>query len=164
MHAPLSSEHVLGRPAGREGQRKTLNLCLWTAGCKTRTASVLVRHQACGVLRPCLCAPPSAPPCLQVSPDGSQFATVSPDGRVRVFWFATGKLRRTYDESMEVRSVRLLKSDESVVVTSMVVKEMNNSSRIHVQLCVEYVRLFRSVGTPLCWLPIAREPNAVAQQ
>ncbi|CAI5477995.1 unnamed protein product [Closterium sp. Yama58-4] len=40
-------------------------------------------------------------PSLEISPDGSQFATVSPDRRIRVFWFATGKLRRTYDESLE---------------------------------------------------------------
>ncbi|CAI5520439.1 unnamed protein product, partial [Closterium sp. Naga37s-1] len=40
-------------------------------------------------------------PSLEIAPDGSQFATVSPDRRIRVFWFATGKLRRTYDESLE---------------------------------------------------------------
>jgi WD40 repeat protein len=40
---------------------------------------------------------------VQVSPDGKQFVTTSPDRRIRVFWFATGKLRRTYDESLEVR-------------------------------------------------------------
>eukprot|EP00898_Chlorokybus_atmophyticus_P009121 jgi/Chlat1/920/Chrsp108S01359 len=39
---------------------------------------------------------------LEVSADGRQFATVSPDRRVRVFIFGTGKLRRTYDESLEV--------------------------------------------------------------
>ncbi|KAG0602485.1 hypothetical protein M758_10G017100 [Ceratodon purpureus] len=39
---------------------------------------------------------------LEVSPDGKQFVTTSPDRRIRVFWFATGKLRRTYDESLEV--------------------------------------------------------------
>ncbi|GBG87427.1 hypothetical protein CBR_g45485 [Chara braunii] len=38
---------------------------------------------------------------LEVSPDGRQFVIMSPDRRVRVFWFATGKLRRTYDESLE---------------------------------------------------------------
>ncbi|CAI5996884.1 unnamed protein product [Closterium sp. NIES-64] len=38
---------------------------------------------------------------IRIAPDGSQFATVSPDRRIRVFWFATGKLRRTYDESLE---------------------------------------------------------------
>jgi len=37
-----------------------------------------------------------------VSPDGKQFVTTSPDRRIRVFWFVTGKLRRTYDESLEV--------------------------------------------------------------
>ena len=40
--------------------------------------------------------------CGQVSTDGKQFVTTSPDRRIRVFWFATGKLRRTYDESLEV--------------------------------------------------------------
>ena len=40
---------------------------------------------------------------LQVSPDGKQFVTTSPDRRIRVFWFETGKLRRTYDESLEVK-------------------------------------------------------------
>ncbi|GLJ43882.1 hypothetical protein SUGI_0914730 [Cryptomeria japonica] len=39
---------------------------------------------------------------LEVSSDGKQFVTTSPDRRVRVFWFLSGKLRRTYDESLEV--------------------------------------------------------------
>lgn len=39
---------------------------------------------------------------LQVSPDAKQFSITSPDRRIRVFWFATGKLRRVYDESLEV--------------------------------------------------------------
>ncbi|KAJ7562782.1 hypothetical protein O6H91_03G084400 [Diphasiastrum complanatum] len=39
---------------------------------------------------------------LEVSADGKQFVTLSPDRRIRVFWFETGKLRRTYDESLEV--------------------------------------------------------------
>ncbi|KAJ6798467.1 putative peptidyl-prolyl cis-trans isomerase CYP71 [Iris pallida] len=39
---------------------------------------------------------------LEVSLDGSQFAITSPDRRIRVFWFKTGKLRRIYDESLEV--------------------------------------------------------------
>jgi peptidylprolyl isomerase domain and WD repeat-containing protein 1 len=39
---------------------------------------------------------------MQISTDGKQFVTMSPDRRIRVFWFATGRLRRTYDESLEV--------------------------------------------------------------
>ncbi|XXG77109.1 hypothetical protein AAC387_Pa08g1334 [Persea americana] len=39
---------------------------------------------------------------IEVSPDGKQFAITSPDRRIRVFWFKTGKLRRVYDESLEV--------------------------------------------------------------
>ncbi|XP_039118155.1 peptidyl-prolyl cis-trans isomerase CYP71 [Dioscorea cayenensis subsp. rotundata] len=39
---------------------------------------------------------------IEVSPDGNQFAITSPDRRIRVFWFKTGKLRRVYDESLEV--------------------------------------------------------------
>ncbi|XP_078447411.1 cyclophilin71 [Wolffia australiana] len=39
---------------------------------------------------------------IEVSPDGSQFVTTSPDRRIRVFWYRTGKLRRVYDESLEV--------------------------------------------------------------
>lgn len=39
---------------------------------------------------------------IEVSPDGRQFAITSPDRRIRVFWFKTGKLRRVYDESVEV--------------------------------------------------------------
>lgn len=39
---------------------------------------------------------------LQVSPDGKQFSVTSPDRRIRVFWYRTGKLRRVYDESLEV--------------------------------------------------------------
>ena len=38
---------------------------------------------------------------LEVSPDGSQFATFSRDRRVRVFRFATGKLRCVIDESLD---------------------------------------------------------------
>ncbi|KAL3152082.1 Peptidylprolyl isomerase, variant 2 [Trebouxia sp. C0010 RCD-2024] len=37
---------------------------------------------------------------LEMSKDGSQFATFSTDRRVRVFKFQSGKLRRTYDESL----------------------------------------------------------------
>ncbi|TGO15892.1 hypothetical protein BTUL_0034g00140 [Botrytis tulipae] len=45
----------------------------------------------------------STPTSLTVSPTGSQFATVSfPDRKVRVFDFPTGKLYRTYDESLQV--------------------------------------------------------------
>lgn len=40
-----------------------------------------------------------------MSPDGKQFSITSPDRRIRVFWFRTGKLRRVYDESLEVKSV-----------------------------------------------------------
>ncbi|KAF7150825.1 hypothetical protein RHSIM_Rhsim02G0084400 [Rhododendron simsii] len=39
---------------------------------------------------------------LEVSPDGKQFSITSPDRRIRVFGFRTGKLRRVYDESLEV--------------------------------------------------------------
>ncbi|KAA8544222.1 hypothetical protein F0562_022234 [Nyssa sinensis] len=39
---------------------------------------------------------------IEVSPDGKQFLITSPDRRIRVFWFRTGKLRRVYDESLEV--------------------------------------------------------------
>ncbi|CAN9217852.1 unnamed protein product [Alternaria alternata] len=42
------------------------------------------------------------PSSLTISPSGKQFATFSfPDRKVRVFDFATGKLYRTYDESVE---------------------------------------------------------------
>lgn len=37
-----------------------------------------------------------------MSPDGKQFSVTSPDRRIRVFWYRTGKLRRVYDESLEV--------------------------------------------------------------
>ncbi|VFQ82800.1 unnamed protein product [Cuscuta campestris] len=39
---------------------------------------------------------------IEVSSDGKQFSITSPDRRIRVFWFKTGKLRRVYDESLEV--------------------------------------------------------------
>ncbi|KAL2608859.1 hypothetical protein R1flu_027432 [Riccia fluitans] len=39
---------------------------------------------------------------LEISADGKQFVTTSPDRRIRILWFLTGKLRRTYDESLEV--------------------------------------------------------------
>ncbi|KAH9860321.1 hypothetical protein J1614_011651 [Plenodomus biglobosus] len=42
------------------------------------------------------------PTSLTISPTGTQFATYSfPDRKIRVFDFATGKLYRTYDESIE---------------------------------------------------------------
>ncbi|KAF4124012.1 peptidylprolyl isomerase domain and WD repeat-containing protein 1 [Geosmithia morbida] len=42
------------------------------------------------------------PSCLTVSPDGRQLATLSmPDRKVRLFDFATAKLHRTYDESLQ---------------------------------------------------------------
>ncbi|KAI9796305.1 MAG: hypothetical protein M1833_006390 [Piccolia ochrophora] len=44
----------------------------------------------------------SVPSSLSLSPTGSHFATFSfPDRKVRVFDFASGKLYRTYDESLE---------------------------------------------------------------
>lgn len=45
----------------------------------------------------------SVPTSLTMSPSGHQFVTLSmPDRKIRVFEFATGKLHRTYDESMQV--------------------------------------------------------------
>lgn len=45
----------------------------------------------------------STPASLTISPNGSQFATFSfPDRKVRVFDFPTGKLYRTYDESLQI--------------------------------------------------------------
>ena len=45
----------------------------------------------------------STPICITMSPTGRQFATLSlPDRKIRVFDFATGKLFRTYDESLRV--------------------------------------------------------------
>lgn len=44
----------------------------------------------------------SVPSAITISPTGTQFATFSfPDRKVRVFDFATGKLYRTYDESIQ---------------------------------------------------------------
>lgn len=43
----------------------------------------------------------SVPTSLTISPSGNQFATFSvPDRKIRLFEFATGKLSRTYDESL----------------------------------------------------------------
>jgi peptidylprolyl isomerase domain and WD repeat-containing protein 1 len=43
----------------------------------------------------------SVPTCISISPSGHQFATFSfPDRRVRIFDFASGKLHRSYDESL----------------------------------------------------------------
>ncbi|KAF1815974.1 hypothetical protein P152DRAFT_471335 [Eremomyces bilateralis CBS 781.70] len=43
----------------------------------------------------------SVPTCLSISPNGTQFATYSfPDRKVRVFDFKSGKLYRSYDESI----------------------------------------------------------------
>jgi peptidylprolyl isomerase domain and WD repeat-containing protein 1 len=45
----------------------------------------------------------TAPCCITVSPTGKQWTTLSlPDRKLRIFDFATGKLYRTYDESLEV--------------------------------------------------------------
>lgn len=47
----------------------------------------------------------SLPTSITLSPSGSQFATFSfPDRKVRIFDFATGKLHRTYDESLQTIS------------------------------------------------------------
>ena len=44
----------------------------------------------------------STPVSITVSPSGSQFATFSfPDRKIRIFDFPTGKLYRTYDESLQ---------------------------------------------------------------
>jgi peptidylprolyl isomerase domain and WD repeat-containing protein 1 len=37
-----------------------------------------------------------------LSPQGTQFVCMAPDRVVRVFHFATGKLRRSYDETLDV--------------------------------------------------------------
>ena len=42
------------------------------------------------------------PTSLAFAPDGSRFAVTSTDSHVRVFQFATGKLKREYDESLRV--------------------------------------------------------------
>ena len=43
----------------------------------------------------------STPCCINISPSGHQFATFSfPDRRVRIFDFVSGKLHRSYDESL----------------------------------------------------------------
>ncbi|KUJ22644.1 uncharacterized protein LY89DRAFT_575759 [Mollisia scopiformis] len=45
----------------------------------------------------------STPTSLTISPNGAQFATFSfPDRKVRIFDFPTGKLYRTYDESLQI--------------------------------------------------------------
>lgn len=44
----------------------------------------------------------SVPTCLTVSPNGKSLAAFSlPDRKIRIFDFATGKLHRTYDESLQ---------------------------------------------------------------
>ncbi|QUC17700.1 uncharacterized protein UV8b_01941 [Ustilaginoidea virens] len=44
----------------------------------------------------------STPTCLTMSPDGNTFASFSfPDRKIRIFDFASGKLHRTYDESLQ---------------------------------------------------------------
>lgn len=42
------------------------------------------------------------PTSIAISPDGARFAVTSTDSHIRVFQFATGKLRREYDESLPV--------------------------------------------------------------
>jgi peptidylprolyl isomerase domain and WD repeat-containing protein 1 len=44
---------------------------------------------------------------IDVSRDGSHFVVLSGDRRVRVFAFLSGRLTRTYDESLEVGGPRL---------------------------------------------------------
>ncbi|KAK4648705.1 Peptidyl-prolyl cis-trans isomerase cyp15 [Podospora bellae-mahoneyi] len=45
----------------------------------------------------------SIPTSLTLSPDGNRFATISfPDRKIRLFDFASAKLQRTYDESLQV--------------------------------------------------------------
>lgn len=49
---------------------------------------------------------------LSVSPDGSQFAAVCADGRVRVWRYASGALRRAYDESPAAALARQRRAGE----------------------------------------------------
>ncbi|KAL7937767.1 hypothetical protein V8C35DRAFT_293515 [Trichoderma chlorosporum] len=45
----------------------------------------------------------SVPTCLTISPNGKSFVAFSlPDRKIRIFDFATAKLHRTYDESLQV--------------------------------------------------------------
>lgn len=45
----------------------------------------------------------STPATITISPSGSQFATFSfPDRKIRIFDFSSGKLYRTYDESLQI--------------------------------------------------------------
>ncbi|RMZ92637.1 hypothetical protein DV736_g83, partial [Chaetothyriales sp. CBS 134916] len=62
----------------------------------------------------------SAPCCIAISASGHQFATYSfPDRKVRIFDFATAKLHRSYDESIETittmhdAGTALIKLDEA---------------------------------------------------
>ncbi|GAB4814723.1 hypothetical protein N2152v2_001769 [Parachlorella kessleri] len=50
---------------------------------------------------------------LEVARDGSKFVTMSSDRKVRVFRFATGKLSRAYDESLEATN-ELQRSDSEL--------------------------------------------------
>ncbi|KAK3235787.1 Peptidylprolyl isomerase [Cymbomonas tetramitiformis] len=52
------------------------------------------------------------PTSLEVSPDGKHFVLLAPDRKIRVFQFRTGKLVRTYEETLEVIN-DIQKADDS---------------------------------------------------
>ncbi|KAL9066055.1 MAG: hypothetical protein Q9157_007271 [Trypethelium eluteriae] len=87
----------------------------------------------------------SVPTSITFSPTGHQFATFSfPDRKVRVFDFATGKLHRTYDESlatlqdMQQASTDIKKLDEVEFGRRLAVEKELDNPAIHNRINVMF--------------------------
>lgn len=66
-----------------------------------------------------LCKAKAAPTALAVSPDGSRFAVLASDKRMRVFGFATGKLRLVLDESTDAAHALQRSGNPAVTLESI---------------------------------------------
>ena len=79
----------------------------------------------------------SVPSSLTISPTGTQFATFSfPDRKVRVFDFATGKLYRTYDESIAT----ITEMQQAGTLTTPPLEPVDFGRRIAVERELESIR------------------------
>lgn len=91
---------------------------------------------------------------MQVDKTGTKFVTVSEDHRLRVFRFSTGKLMRTYDESLEVRggnSLGACRTSKRSYASPQTEGRQGGGWRCHAgrgtRTCAYVVRAKRACGT-----------------
>lgn len=93
---------------------------------------------------------------LAVSPDGASFAVISTDRRIRIFKLKTGKLRRTYDESLEMAS-QVQTSDNPTQKLEdidfgrrlMIEKQMDKENTVHTNVQFDESGQFLAYSTHL---------------